>query len=315
MLMALPQKHFADISMNLTNNTSAAGSLLGLAMSATLLMTVSTTRAEDAAPATGSVPVPAPIEGKGYHLVKNWDFRSTVTTPEKLREEFFTRFVYNDGTMDHFNDEWERYGENKNHVFGTQGLNLVARVVADELKNGGIESGMLRSTWSGKYGYYECSMKVPRGRGLWPAFWLYPADGKGPAEIDVVEIVNNGKDTTHTSFHFVHTTKTGKKTPITSQLNKWGRYDSPIDYADDFHTFAVEWTPDVVTHYVDGQVIVSRNFDWLASSGGEAGPTTVLLNLAVGGKWPQPPQSKSDFPAELAVKYIRVWQKEGAPAK
>lgn len=267
----------------------------------------------DVSPADTAVPVPAPIAGKGYQLVKNWDFGLTVTNREKLFNEFYTRYVYNNGTMDFFNDEWERYRDNDNHVFKNNVLNLVARVTGTAgLKNGSIESGMLRSKWNGKYGYYECCMKVPRGRGLWPAFWLYPADGKGPGEIDILEVVNNGNDTTRTSFHYVHTL-IGKSSAITSKLNKWGRYDSPFDYADDFHTFAVEWTPGIVTHYIDGVVVVSRKFEWLLSSGKEAGPATVLLNLAVGGKWPKEPQSVTEFPAKLAVKYIRVWQREIPP--
>jgi len=269
----------------------------------------------DSSVMNATIPVPAPISGKGYHLVKNWDFGATVTTKEKLGEEFYTRYVYNNGTMDHFNDEWERYRDNNNHVFEDHVLKLAARVTGTAgLKNGAIESGMLRSKWSGKYGYYECCMKVPRGRGMWPAFWLYPADGKGPAEIDILEVVNNGNDTTRSSFHYTHTLN-GRWSTITSKLNKWGRYNSPFDYADDYHTFAVEWTPGVVTHYVDGQVIVSRKFEWLLSDGKEAGPTTVLANLAVGGKWPDAPRSISDFPAELALKYIRVWQLETPPAK
>lgn len=292
--------------------------MVRLASATTLLISTSLPAAEPlsvsaASQANETIPVPAPIAEKGYRLVKNWDFATTVTTREKLFEEFHTRYVYDNGTMDHFNDEWERYRDNDNHVFGNQTLQLVARVSGpDGLKNGAIESGMLRSRWNGKYGYFECCLKVPRGRGMWPAFWLYPADGKGPAEIDILEVVNNGKDTTRASFHFVHTLK-GKSSPITSKLNKWGRYDSPVDYADDFHVFAVEWTPGKVTHYVDGQVVVSRNFEWLLTGGGEAGPATVLLNLAVGGKWPKEPQAMSDFPAELAVKYIRVWQQEAQP--
>ncbi|CAN5644024.1 hypothetical protein BH09VER1_BH09VER1_16250 [soil metagenome] len=250
---------------------------------------------------------PPPIANKGYHLVENWDFSNAITNKEKLHEEFFTRYIYNNGTLDKLGNEWERYRDNDNHVFGDGSLKLTARIVGG-LKPGGIESGMLRSKWTGQYGYFECRMKVPRGRGMWPAFWLNPEDGHWPPEIDVVEVVNNGRDTTKNSFHILHN-KFEPPVDITTKLNEWKSYRPGFDYAEDFHTFAVEWTPDTVTHYVDNEPIATRKFHWTHTDGSKGGPAHVLVNLGVGGDWPGAPQSTADFPAELAVKYIRVWQK------
>ena len=106
-------------------------------------------------------PVPTPIQGKGYHLVKNWDFSRTVTTKAQLADQFYTRYVYNNGTLDTLNDEWERYRDNDNHELDGHILKLIARDPGG-LKSSGIESGMIRSKWTGEYGYYECRMKVPR---------------------------------------------------------------------------------------------------------------------------------------------------------
>ncbi|WP_165864375.1 glycoside hydrolase family 16 protein [Capsulimonas corticalis] len=248
---------------------------------------------------------PAPIAGQRYHLVKNWDFGSAITNRAQLDAEFFTRFIYNDGKLDTLNDEWERYRDNNNHVFADGELKLTARAV-DGLKSGGIESGMLRSKWTGKYGYYECCMKVPKGRGMWPAFWINPQVG-WPPEIDVLEIVDNGRDSTTNSFHYVHG-KNKDNADLETKLDKWGTYRPGFDYSDDFHTFAVLWTPDMVDHYVDGVRVAHRRFSWTHDDGSDGGPAHVLLNLAVGGSWPGPPQSADEFPAELAVKYIRVWQ-------
>lgn len=252
-----------------------------------------------------TVPVPAALRDRNYALVKNWDFGATVTTRARLSDEFFTRYIYNDGKLDFLNDEWQRYRDNDNHVLDGRTLKLTARI-GEGLKPGGIESGMLRSKWTGKYGYYECRMKVPRGRGMWPAFWINPQTG-WPPEIDVLEIVNNGRDTTANSFHFVHE---GAEKPedITTKLDKWGSYRPGIDYADGFHTFAVLWTPDRVDHYVDGVMVVSRRFLWQHKDGSDGGPAHVLVNLAVGGTWPGPPDNPSDFPAALEIQYIRVWQ-------
>jgi hypothetical protein len=252
--------------------------------------------------------IPPALTGQGYRLVKNWDFGITVKTVADLRREFYTRFIYDGGRLDHLKSEWQRYGDDDNHRIEGNTLDLVARLRGG-LRDGGIESGMLRSKWTGEYGYYEIRMKVPSGRGLWPAFWLNPQDGRWPPEIDVVEIVNNGRDTTKNSFHNIHPGRPADEAPVTTRLDQWGSYRPDFDYAGGFHTFAVKWTPDRVIHYVDNVPVSERRFVWRHEDGSDAGPAHVLLNLAVGGDWPGPPSDDAEFPARLQVDYIRVWQR------
>ena len=258
-------------------------------------------------------PVAAAIEPVGrfaddsYILVKDWDFTKGIRDFANLSKEFHTRYVYADGTLDHVNDEWQRYRENDNHVFTTEGLSLIARPVGPH-RPGGIESGMLRSRWTGQCGIFEIRMKVPRGRGMWPAFWLNPQDGRWPPEIDVVEIVNNGNDTTRCSFHFLHGAGARATNRGDSKLNRHEAYEPGFDYADAFHVFSVEWTPDSVRHFVDGIPICERSYRWIHDDASNAGPAHVLANLAVGGAWPGEPW-RSGLPAALQIGYIRVWQR------
>ena len=259
------------------------------------------------ASAQPAVSLPAAIADTGYRLVKNWDFGVTVRDVATLREEFFTRYIYNNGQQDTLNDEWQRYRDNDNHVFEDGALALVARAPT-EVVRGKIESGMLRSKWFGKYGYFECGIKVPAQRGMWPAFWLTPQNGRWPPEIDIVEIVNNGRDTTRNSFHFLHT-RSKEKMPVTSSLlNQHKSYRPGFDYKDDYHRFAVLWEEDRVRHFVDDKLVVDRGFKWEHKEGVDGGPAHVLLNLAVGGSWPGPPSGPEAFPAKLMVKHVRVWQ-------
>lgn len=251
--------------------------------------------------------VPAAIRDQGYRLAQNWDFGRTVTDSAALRDAFFTRFVYDGGKLDRLNDEWQRYRDNDNHVFEDGMLALVARAPAG-IASGKIESGMLRSKWSGRFGYFECRMKLPGARGLWPAFWLNPQDAKWPPEIDIVEVVNNGRDTTRNSFHYLHAGLKEVRPVATSRLDVHNSYRPGFDYQDDFHTFAAEWTAERVRHYVDDVLVVDREFRWAHKDGADAGPAHVLLNLAVGGNWPGAPAADA-FPAKLLVKYIRVWQR------
>ncbi|WP_294639488.1 glycoside hydrolase family 16 protein [uncultured Aquabacterium sp.] len=265
-----------------------------------------------AAPQTSSTAGSAPqplgaTREHGYRLVKDWDFVNVIRSHDALRKEFHTRYIYGGGKLDHLNDEWQRYRDNDNHVFTPDGLALVARNVKG-LTSGGIESGMLRSRWSGQYGVFEISMRCPRGLGSWPAFWLNPQDAVWPPEIDIVEIVNNGRDTTRHSFHFLHGAGTKSRQTRVSRLDRHHRYLTQGDFADGFHTFAVEWAPEYVRHYVDGALIVDRDFSWIHNDGRDAGDAHVLVNLAIGGKWPGPPDART-LPAQLDIQYIRVWQR------
>ena len=154
---------------------------------------------------------------------------------------------------------------------------------------GGQPGGLPGFTFT--YGFAEARVKMPQGQGLWPAFWLRPwPPGADPAEIDVFEVL--GHDTNRAHFHVHH----------------WGgapgaTYDGP-DFSADWHTFAVDWQPDKIVWYVDG---VER---WRYSGPGIPDMAMyVLLNLAVGGDWPGPPDSSTVFPSHFDVDYVRVWQR------
>ena len=263
-----------------------------------------------ATPSAPSAPVGFSARN-GYRLVKDWDFATRIRDDASLRREFHTRYVYEGGSLDHLNDEWSRYRDHDNHVFTPTGLSLMARA-PERVAPGAIESGMLRSRWSGRYGVFEIRMRVPAGRGLWPAFWLNPEDQRWPPEIDVVEIVNNGRDTTRQSFHFLHPDPSPAALTVAgalSRLDDHQIYTPGVDYAQAFHVFAVEWTADRVRHYVDGQLVADRPFQWRHGDGSDGGPAHVLVNLAVGGQWPGPPPPDATFPAALEIDYMRVWQR------
>lgn len=259
-------------------------------------------------PATADRPPRGPTRKSGYRLVKEWDFRRGIRTVEALRREFQTRYVWEQGKLDYVNDEWQRYRDRDNHAFRADGVALVARATPGELRPGSIESGMLRSRWTGRHGYFEIEMNVPRGRGLWSAFWLVAENGTWPPEIDVVEVVDNGRDDTRRSFHHLHG-KAAQERARThhSLLDSYGAFQPGLDLADGMHTYAVEWTADAVRHFVDHRLVADREYRWRHDDGRDAGDAHLLVNLAVGGRWPGPPAPEA-LPAELRIAAIRVWQ-------
>jgi hypothetical protein len=148
--------------------------------------------------------------------------------------------------------------------------------------------------FSFKYGYYEVRMKSPRGQGMWPAAWAFPEDNVGPQELDLIEIIGNDTDTAHMTVHYPGGNSSQK-------LSLPG-----VDFADDFHTFGMDWKPGQVDWYIDGK-LARTTFSNAGSVPDK--PMYIMLNLAVGGWWPGAPDSSTQFPAHMDVDWVRVWSR------
>ncbi|WP_119287195.1 glycoside hydrolase family 16 protein [Streptomyces sp. YIM 130001] len=168
------------------------------------------------------------------------------------------------------------------------------------------------NTFTQTYGHVEAKMKIPRGQGMWPAFWMLGADmgdvgWPASGEIDIMENVGFEPGTVHGTLHG----------PGYSGGGGIGAdYSLPggEDFADDFHTFAVDWAPDSITWSVDGNVFQTRTpadldgKEWVFDK-----PFFLILNLAVGGDWPGDPDGGTTFPQELVVDHVRVETDDAAP--
>jgi beta-glucanase (GH16 family) len=141
------------------------------------------------------------------------------------------------------------------------------------------------------YGYMEARVRVPAGKGLWPAFWTLPASYTYPPEIDMTEILGDSTTVTHMHYHY-------------SGTDVGSTWTGP-DFSTGWHTFAADWEPGQIIWYVDG---VER-FRYTNSSTVTSSPMYVLLNLAVGGDWPGAPDASTVFPAYYDVDFVRIWQK------
>lgn len=146
-----------------------------------------------------------------------------------------------------------------------------------------------------RYGYVEMRAKLPKGRGLWSAFWLlHQNDNDRRPEIDVVEYIGHQPNTVFNTYHY-YDPWTLRSTP-SYEVND-------TDYSQDFHTYGMRWEPGKITWYVDGQVKnthVDGNVSWE--------DMYLLVNLAVGGWWPGDPDWSTPFPASYKIDYIRAYQ-------
>ncbi|MCE7002702.1 glycoside hydrolase family 16 protein [Kibdelosporangium philippinense] len=156
--------------------------------------------------------------------------------------------------------------------------------------------------FSQTYGTFEARIKMSHGQGMWPAFWLlgndigqvgWPACG----EIDIMENIGREPNTVHGTIHG----------PGYSGAGGIGAAFNGPRFADGFHTFRLEWSPNLLVWKVDGREFQRRT---PADLGGRRWvfnkPHFVILNLAVGGYWPGDPNSSTPFPNTLTVDYVRV---------
>jgi beta-glucanase (GH16 family) len=156
------------------------------------------------------------------------------------------------------------------------------------------------------YGRFEARLRVPRGQGLWPAWWMLGAnidvvDWPQGGEIDVMENIGREPGIVHGTAHG----------PGYAGAAGIGRADtlSQGAYADDFHVFAIEWRPNDIRWYVDGRLYhdmtpadLPTGTSWVFDH-----PFFLLLNVAVGGGWPGDPDSTTTFPQQMVVDYVRVY--------
>lgn len=159
-------------------------------------------------------------------------------------------------------------------------------------------SGMMST--SGKfaqtYGRFEIRCKVPKGTGLWPAFWMLPDPPSWPPEIDVLEILCQEPDRVYMTNHWPRRGNSDESDSVT------GEYRGP-DYSAEFHRFTVEWEENEIRWYVDG-ILRHRSRDHVPQL-----PMFLLVNLAVGG-WAEEPDENTTFPADFEIDYVKAWEKK-----
>ncbi len=200
------------------------------------------------------------------------------------------------------------------------------------MKTGDYASGKIltQGKVSWRYGRIEARAKVPGGQGVWPAIWMMPdfsTYGGWPrsGEIDILEAVNLGapcgeceggrENRVFGTIHFA-----GDETGSHSQRST----GTLMPVSDDgFHVYAVEWSAEAITWFVDGvQYAQAKAADWKRKDQA-AGPAPfdqpfhLILNLAFGGRWPEGANAKgideTALPATMEVDWVRVSQRVPKP--
>jgi beta-glucanase (GH16 family) len=217
-----------------------------------------------------------------------------------------------------WNHEWQDYtvnGKGGSNAFVKDSCLYIRALHPSKVNGPGkFTSARLKTKvkYSWKYGRFAARIKLPFGNGMWPAFWMkginrekvgWPKCG----EIDIMEMIgghdgkmrNGGDDKIYGALH-------GPSHHGFHCLCRGVRLKTGT-FHDDFHIFEVNWNRDSITWLLDGkpyhQVLKNPENEWVYDH-----PFMIILNLAVGGKWPGYPNTSNQFPQEMAVDWVRIYQ-------
>ncbi|MDL2255993.1 glycoside hydrolase family 16 protein [Parabacteroides sp. OttesenSCG-928-G06] len=239
----------------------------------------------------------------GYQLVWQDEFNQT-----QLETPNLSRWWYETGGHGWGNNELQHYVEGAYEgescaVVKDGKLQIIARKKGDKVVSIRMNT---RESW--KYGYFEARLKLPKGKGTWPAFWMmpqhftaWPADG----EIDIMEHVGYRPGYVSSAIHCkaynhaINTQKSGEQQVTTADAA--------------FHVYALEWTEDYIKGFCDGKM----HFQFVNDKTGNKdtwpfyAPFYLKLNLAWGGNWGGAQGvDETALPATYEVDYVRVFQKK-----
>jgi beta-glucanase (GH16 family) len=203
------------------------------------------------------------------------------------------------------NEELQYYTDRPENAYVENGI-LVIAARKESYRERNYTSARLNTRYKGdwKYGRFDVRAKLPKGWGMWPAIWMLPTDNRYGAwhaggEIDIAEVLGREPSELHGAVHF------GSPTPQNRPSNTGTFRLRKGDFSEQFHVFSVEWEPYVIRWYLDNKLYhtakVSQPMDERYH---------LLLNLAIGGKWPGNPKVNTAFPTYFLVDYVRIYERE-----
>jgi len=229
-------------------------------------------------------------------------------------------FEIGNGSNGWGNNELQYYTDRPENVSLDGDGNMVLTARRESFQ--GFPFTSARITTKGKveqqYGRFEARIKMPGGRGVWPAFWMLgnaiettPDDDPNTipwpfvGEIDITELRGQEPNITIGSVHGPG--YSGGNAISGSYAIEDERFDG------DFHEYAIEWTEDTIEYYIDGirfNIIIKEdvpdNAEWVFNER----PFFMILNIAVGGNFVGFPVDDTPLPQTMVVDYVRIYSIE-----
>ena len=241
-----------------------------------------------------------------WHLVWSDEFSGAAgTLPDS------TKWTFDLGGGGNGNHELETYTDRAINVQQRDGHLAITALKEDRTGPDGIPrhytSARIKTQglFTQAYGHFEARIKMPLGKGIWPAFWMLASDIDSVhwpqcGEIDIVENIGEA-DVSYSTLHGPG--YSGGKAISAKYLLPAGQ---AVHTA--FHVYAVEWAPRDIKFFLDDHLVAERTpadlpagAQWVYDH-----PFFLILNLAVGGDWPGNPDATTSFPQQMLIDYVRV---------
>jgi len=201
--------------------------------------------------------------------------------------------------------QWYR-SENTTVNEGTLKITAKRETASNRLYTSSRIRTINKGDWT--YGRFEALIKLPKGKGLWPAFWMLPTEDKygswpQSGEIDIMELIGQEPATAHGTIHYGNLPPLNRSSGESYILNS-----EEGTFNDNFHQFAIEWEEGEIRWIIDDYLYSTK-------SKSDVAPLRwpfdhdfhLLLNVAVGGNWPGNPDASTVFPQNMEVDYVRVY--------
>lgn len=252
-------------------------------------------------PVDNTVGYSTPISYPGKTLVWSDEFDGSTINPAS--------WTFETGNNNGWgNAELENYTGRTQNAFVSKG-NLIIEARKESLAGSAYTSARMitKNKQVFTYGRIDIRAKVPTGKGIWPALWMlgnnidqagWPACG----EMDIMELVGQEPNRVHGTLHW-------GATPTLHASKEAGYSLTTGTFDQQFHVFSLVWVKDQVQIYIDD---ILYNTITTANTAGSVYPFNsgffFILNVAVGGTWPGPPDATTVFPQRMVVDYVRVFQ-------
>jgi len=185
-----------------------------------------------------------------------------------------------------YNNELQYYNR-ENVLFLNDRIVITSKKEKKEDKN--YTSGLVESNYGYLYGYYEFSIRLSYGKGIFPAIWFMPIEDISYPEIDVFEMIGSEPEIFYGVIHYVD--KNNKK------LRDY--FTKRVEVKDSYKV-ALEWTKEEIVWYIDDTVV------FRTGNGVPNQYMYIIINQAVGGNWPGEPNIETKFPSKFVIENIII---------
>lgn len=246
------------------------------------------------------------FDSSTFHLSFDDEFNSFTSSPNgstgwQTTYYFGGRSLPSNGEQEYYSDS--TVGVNP---FSVQNGELTITAAPGSNPEGlAYNSGLITTEgdFTQTYGYFEIRAEVPAGQGMWPGFWLLPADKSWPPEIDVLEAFGATNANGEGGANQVHVNAISHALTDTGNSSGGGEWVTiPDNIYTGYHTYGVDWEHDYITFYIDGTEVYQ-----VATPSDMNKPMYMLANVAVGGPWVGNATGEA---GQMKIDYIRAYSSD-----